>query len=431
MTYFFMFNFVLLVFWRPQEWLFPILYGYNILDLFFYMALLCFLVELKEKRLHFSRTSPFVFLPVGLYFATLMSHIANTYFLGLINMFLVTYKFCFFTVMLYCVLDRSSRLLLMGRVVVVMAVTMVIHAWLQQTRGYGYTYHPPVVDDKGIRSLFYGIFEDPNDLAQMLVMAVPFAFVFFKRSRFLNFIFGSLITWFLVCGVIWTRSRGGVLALIALGAFMLMMRLPSRWIPYVAVIGGVSILALGPIAAGLLDDSAHDRIAFWGTANWVFKSKPLFGVGYGMLPEYIPGARSAHSAFVLCYSEIGVFGYWFWFSMLQLGAVGCWRAQAALKRVRTTEGRWLRSFVGMSMASLVGFSAAGYFLTRAFVYPAFFIFALCGAATYVTQRHLPADHPPLISVKRDLYLMCTIGSLVSIVYIYFSIIMINKAWMMA
>jgi len=430
MTFFLIATFMLLVFWRPQEWLFPFLYGLNLLDGIFYLAILVFLMELRENRLRFDKRAPQIYLLIGLWFAAMMSHIANTYLVGLIGCIIPTFKFCFFTVVLYCVLDRPSRLLLVGRMFVLMAITMAIHAYLQQARGYGFAWHPVIVDDKGCRSLFFGIFEDPNDLAQMFVTSIPFSFVFFRRGRFLNLLFGSLVTWFLVSGVFWTRSRGGMVALCGLGAFMLMLTLPARWVPYVAAVGGLSTLLLGPLAAGLLDDSAHDRIAFWGTANWAFKRRPLFGIGYGMMAEYLPKARAVHSAFVLCYTELGVFGYWFWFSLLQLGAVGCWRVRRVLGRARTGEARWFRSYAGMALCALVGFAASGYFLTRAFVYPAFFVFALTGAVPWVAKEHIPEEDLPIINIKKDLYVMCSLGVIGSITYIYFSIIMLNKAWMM-
>ena len=430
MTFFLISIFMLLVFWRPQEWLFPFLYGLNLLDAMFYIALLFFILEQQEGKLHFDKRAPQIYLLGGLWFSVMMSHIANTYFAGLVGIIIPTFKFCFFTLILFCVLDRPSRLVIVARMFVMMALTMGIHAWLQQSRGYGFVGHPAIYDDKGARSLFFGIFEDPNDLAQMLVMSIPFSFICFQRSRFLNFVFGCLVSWFLVWAVIWTRSRGGLLALIAMGLFMILLRLPDRWLPTILIVGGLSALLLAPLANAMMDDSAHDRVAFWGTANWHFKQKPLFGIGYGMLIEYMPKGRAVHNAFVLCYTELGLFGYWFWFSLLQLGAVGCWRARMVLRKVPTAEARWLRGFATMSLSSLVGFSATGYFLTRAFIYPAFFLFALTGSVAFVTQQALPAGSAPLISVKHDLYRWCTIGAVGSVLYIYFSIIMLNKAWMM-
>ncbi len=429
MTFFFISIFMILVFWRPQEWLFPFLYGFNLLDATFYIALLFFLLENQDKKLRFDKHAPQLFLLPGLWLAVLMSHIANTYFAGLTSCAVPTFKFCFFTVILFCVLDRPSRLILVGRIYVVMAITMAIHAHLQQVRGYGFAGYTAIVDHRGLRSLFFGIFEDPNDLAQMFVTALPFSFLLVPRNRFLNLLIGIPLALLLVYGVACTRSRGGYLGLMAVGGVLILLALPSRWMPRLALVGALTVLLLGPLAGAMMDDSAHDRVVFWGEANWAFKSKPLFGVGYGMIPEYISSWRSVHNAFVLCYSELGVFGYWFWFGMLQLGAVGCWRTRVALEGIRTRDARAIRHFAGIAIAALVGFAGSGYFLTRAFVYPAFFIFALSGAVPYVAQRILPASHPPLIDVRRDVFKACTIGSLASIIYIYVSIIVLNKAWM--
>ena len=73
-----------------------------------------------------------------------------------------------------------------------------------------------------------------------------------------------------------------------------------------------------------------------------------------------------------------------------------------------------------------GFAASSYFLSRAFVYPMMFLFGLPGAIPFVTQRLLEQESRPLIT-KRDAYVYTTIGTAMSVTYIYFSIILLNQA----
>jgi len=436
MTFFFTFLFVFLVFWRPQEWLVTWLYGWNLLDGVFYLALLGLLIEVDAGRIRFPKDMPQVYLLGGLWFAGIMSHVAHTYFAGMMDTILPVFKVCFFTLLLFCVMDTPSRVRAVALMFVVMACFMSVNALLQERRGYGFAGIRPVyVGAKDghpayLRSTFFGIFEDPNDLAQMLVTSIPFAFAITKRRSFFGFLLGSGATWLFVRAMLATHSRGGIVALVATGAVMIVILLPVRWFPYLMSALLICGLALCPLSAGYLDDSAHDRVAFWGTANWVFKENPLFGVGWGMFGEYIEGDRAAHNAFVLCYTELGVFGYWFWFSLLQLGVVGAWRTKMVFKKPETQDQAWLARMAGLSIAAITGYCASAYFLTRAFVYPAFFLFALLGVLPWIARDHLPEDHPRLIEPKRDLFLLCTLGTICSIFYIYFSIILLNKAWMM-
>ncbi|MGQ9662791.1 MAG: O-antigen ligase family protein [Kiritimatiellia bacterium] len=432
MTFLFTFLFILLVFWRPQEWLLPWLYGLPMLDVITYAALLALLVEVDSGKLEIPRSWPQIFLIPGLWVAACMSHVVHTYYEGLMESIVPAFKICLFALLMFCVLDRIARLRLIATTIVVMACVMAIHALMQERLGYGFAGHRPIHlwGPQGLytRSWFFGIFEDPNDLAQMLATAIPLAFTLFKRRASWNFVLGSAVSVLLVMAILATRSRGGIVALVAVTAVMTALVLPARWLPVLMVAMLVGALVMCPLSTAFLEESAHDRVVFWGTANWVFKTTPLFGVGFGMFNEYIPGDRAAHNAFVLCYTELGVFGYWFWFGMIQLGILGAWRTRVALRRVEGEDERWLYHFSGLAIAAMVGFCASAYFLTRAYVYPMFFLMVLLGAIPRVAQQYLPPEHPLLISVRRDVFLYCTVGALGSIAYIYFSIVLLNKAY---
>lgn len=434
MTFFLALLFVVLVFWRPQEWLFPWMFGWPILDAIVVFASLTLFIEVDQGQVRIPRRLPQLYLLAGLWFAAMMSHIAHTYWGGMMWTYLPVFKICFFCALLLCVLDRPSRLRWLAIVFVAMACLMAIHALMQQRWGYGFAWQAPVIHIRPgdefprARSLFFGIFEDPNDLAQILATAIPFAFVITKRRTLFSMLLGSVISYFLIQAIIATDSRGGFVALGVVASVTTVLLLPARWLPVsmsLLVLGG---LILCPLSAGHMDASAHDRVVFWGQANWIFKENMLFGIGFNMFGEFIDKSRAAHNMFVLCYTELGVFGYWFWFSLLQIGVVGCWRTRAALTNPDTEDQAWLRRFAGLSIAALAGFSASGYFLTRTFVHPLFFLFALLGAVPIVAERLLPEDHPPLIEPRRDIFVMCSIGSLGSIVYIYVSIILLNKAF---
>ena len=419
--------FMFLVFWRPQEWLLPFLYGLPILDVVFAAALVALLFEGQEGSVRIPRRAPQLYLVAGLFFAALMSHAAHTYFQGMVDTFVPALKICSFTLVLFIVVDRSSRLLFVARLFLFMAATMAVHAILQQRTGFGFGGQRAFFVGTHLRSVFFGIFEDPNDLAQMLAASVPFAFAVTRRQNPLSIAFGLGITVLLVFGVLATHSRGGLVGLAAGVAVMVVLWLPARWMPW--CLGGLAagFIIACPLAGGILDESAHDRVVFWGTANWYFKRNPLFGVGWMMMAQYMPKGRSIHSAYVSCYTELGLFGYWFWFGLLQLGVLGAWRARRALSRPTTVNQAWVRRFAGLAVASMCSFAASGYFLARAFIYPLFFLYATLGAIPVVAQRLLGPDEIRVAMRRQDARAV-TWGSLLSVVYIYATIVLLNRVW---
>jgi hypothetical protein len=83
---------------------------------------------------------------------------------------------------------------------------------------------------------------------------------------------------------------------------------------------------------------------------------------------------------------------------------------------------------GLSLAALVGFAAGGYFLSRAFVFPFFFLFALLNVIPIIATNYLPENHPPLIDTGKHVFGMGTVTTLFSIVYVYWTILILNKAF---
>jgi hypothetical protein len=114
--------------------------------------------------------------------------------------------------------------------------------------------------------------------------------------------------------------------------------------------------------------------------------------------------------------------------MLQLGLIGAWRTRVALGRVRKQSQAYLKRVSGLGLASLMGFAVGGYFLSRAFVFPLFFLVGLLNTFPMIAKKLLPEDHPPLIDPRKDVFGMGTLSSLFSVVYVYWTILILNKAF---
>jgi hypothetical protein len=432
MTFFFTLVFMFLVFLRPQEWLFPAMYGWPVLDVITIVALVTLLFDSAQAKSTIPKT-PAVVLTAGLFLGALMSHAAHGYFQGMVDTIAPTFKICFFLFLLLIVTNSVERLRWVLFVFLVNACIMSVHAVLQDRTGSGYTGQPPYIfihpDGSTItQSVFFGLFDDPNDLGQFLATCIPLAFAFPKRLNFISLILAAGVVWLLAEAMLATHSRGTLVGVIVSMAILVAMVLPVKWLPYVSVLGlivGLVACALG--GGAFLDQSARDRVVFWGYANQYFKSNFLFGGGYGMFADISGSNRPAHNAYVCCYTELGLFGYWFWFNLLTLGMIGCWRTRLAFRRAWRPEQIYLRRLAGLAISAMAGFAASAYFLSRAYVFPLFFLFGMLSAIPVIAQRYLPEEHPPLINFRKDVLFTGTVASLFSVVYIYISILLLNRA----
>ena len=425
--------FMFLVFWRPQEWLIPWMFGWPLLSVVMYVALLSLIMEVSQGNARLQK-SPTIMLAAGLFIATLLSHVAHLYFQGIINTVSPSFKFCFFTVLLLFVINSVERLRAVMLVFILAAVIMSIHVIMEVKTGYGFAGAQPMWDysvknDLWIRrGCFFGIFADPNDTAQFLATSFPLVFAYPRRLTPINFLMACGVGWLILMGMNGCYSRGGMIALGSVVMCIVFLKLPRRWVPYAGVTALVAGLVLCYAKGGvLMDFSARERVVFWGYANYAFKHNLLFGLGYGMFWQ-VAGDRAAHNAFVSCYTELGLVGYWFWFSLMMLGVVGCWRVRGVFNRPRTGVQSYLKRAAGLSIASMVGFAAAGYFLSRAFVFPLFFLFGMLNVIPLIAKRYLPEDHPPLLNVSTDVFGTGTLTTLGSVVYIYLSILALNKSY---
>ena len=434
MTFALVLLFMLLVFWRPQEWLWRWMYGIPFLNIITFGALLSSMLESQsERKYKVDPRHPLIICLVGLWVATMMSHISHTYFQGLINTFGETFKICFFPGLLLIVLDRPKRLRAVGWTFVLMSAVMAFNSLQQVELGYGFAGQLPLRLSRRwsegivVRTRFFGLFHDPNDLAQFLVVSMPFAFTLLRRRGFLVFVVGAAAVAYLMLAFLTTDSRGGQVGLVTLIAILVLLRLPRRAQLFLAVSGVLLALALIPLAVGWFDQSARERFMFWGYANRAFKANMAFGVGYRMMGEYIPKSRAVHNAFVLCYAELGVFGYWFWIGMIYHALVGVWRTRAALTGVMDLEARWLRGFCGFALASLISYLASSYFLSRAFQYPLFFLVAMLHAVPGIAEPYLQAADRT-VPQNRLAPIPITLLTVGSILYLYVSILLLNKMY---
>jgi len=425
--------FMMLIFLCPQEWLLPWMYGWPVLDVVVAGALISLAFESTQVKFVFPRTPMFILIG-GFFFAAVMSHVAHGYFQGMMDTISLMSKLCLFCCLLIVVTNSVQRLRGVIFVFLLGAVIMAIHAIMQERTGAGfagkmpYSFYYPLKDRWVTQSLFFGFFNDPNDLGQVLAMCLPLVFAQQKRMNPVSVLLSIGVACLLAQGMTATQSRGTLVAVVASAACMIFLWLPSKWLPFLgglALIGGlVACTYFGP---EMLDQSARNRVTYWGIANRYFMSHPLFGGGCGMFDAVLNIGQTAHNSFVLCYTELGFLGYWFWFNMLTLGVIGCWRTRVALRNPKNEEQTYLKRVAGIAIAAMTGYIASSYFLSRTYSYPLFFFYAFLASIPVIAQRYLPEGHPPLVNFRKDVIFVGTLTSLTSLFYIYVTIVLLNKS----
>ncbi len=269
----------------------------------------------------------------------------------------------------------------------------------------------PAGDKSGIymwRVRGVGFLNDPNDFAQAIVMTIPMLWWFYRKGRWIR---NTLILFLpgVVMGyaVFLTNSRGALLGLASLMFFGVRSVLGStRTIFLMVLLGAGAMLAnmTGGRGFSSKEESASGRIDAWYEGLMMLKSSPLVGIGYGRFTDH--HYLTAHNSFVLCFAELGLFGYFFWIALLVLSyksvsAVAQNSPQGSLER---DAGLLLRS-------SFIGYMTCAWFLSRTYQPILYALMALCAAAFFCAKNKPGVAvevcaFPPVRWVRSTFSFMC-------------------------
>jgi O-antigen ligase len=254
-----------------------------------------------------------------------------------------------------------------------------------------------------------GIFADPNDLALTINTALPLTLLIALQSRsVLARLYCALVSCVFVYSIFLTASRGGLLCLGAM-AILLLQRKFGKIIGVTAgIMVLVAIIVLGPRMDTLSteDASSYGRLEAWSLAMDLFKGSPLFGIGYDHYMDY--HFRTAHSSYLLCAAELGIFGLYPWLMMFLISYKNATFVEKELMRVGK---RTLAIYVHAARVSLIVFFLGALLLSRTYHPLLFIMIALCASISRVFVS-TSEDRFALIE-RRDfaLGLALTVGSL--------------------
>jgi O-antigen ligase len=245
-----------------------------------------------------------------------------------------------------------------------------------------------------------GFLSDPNDLAQILLIALPLAFIAWRRGRVVSNFFVVLVPAALLLWTTYlTHSRGGLLALAAVALMAARKKLGTSASTALATVFILGMLALDFTGGrGISAADGADRLEAWANGLEMFKSAPLFGIGFNGFTDLYE--ITAHNSFVLCLAELGLLGSTLWVALLVTTTSGLNRNIGAQKKrhpikffglLHLFEASYINStgVLARSPALSEGIMSMKYAATRE-VLPAMVSADTTGAGTAIEPLHAPS-----------------------------------------
>ncbi len=368
-------NYLVFLFVRPQEFI-PALSAAPVMLMIAAATsgVLVLHTILNRKPFHITK-SPQNLLVIWFFLAILASHMSMVNFGGTVAAAeeTITKIILYFLVAMLVDTERKFRVVLD----LLLALTMVlaIQGIVQHYTGMGLG---GATAFAGERIQGIGIFSDPNDLAVALIMPVPYVFLLLTDSRNLLIkALGLIALAILLYGIFLTQSRG---ALLSTGAiFIIFIARRFGLVPAITlgVLAFMAIFVVAPRMSQISTEeaSAYGRILAWTTAFELIEYRPLFGVGYDMFVSY--HSRTAHNSYLLCFSELGLFGIFPWVMLFFISIKNMHFITGDARPKRDT----LALYSDSVMLGLIAFFAGTMFLSRTYSELLFIYFGLASAVT--------------------------------------------------
>jgi putative inorganic carbon (HCO3(-)) transporter len=384
---------------RPQEFL-PVLQGAPVMMVFMLICLALWIVTPDKK----ASSPPIVLIGLLLVFMPLTVGLNGWWGGSLVALAKLTPVFSIFIIASMAARELRALRLYMWTILGC-ACLLVGHSLIQIQTGTGpLTGIAPYQQ----RPYYVGIFNDPNDLGQLFVLALTFAIYLMANasrvsSRFL--LFCSLL--WLLYGMILTNSRGALLAALVVIALEGWRRYGKIAVSVSAILGLPTLFAvtrLSQLSAG--EQSASDRIQAWYEGIQMLKYHPVFGIGFGNFTDYNP--LTAHNFIVLPMAELGFFGFALWLGLIWYSLRMLWwiafgpHSSHGGDAKTPADPAWQAEVLAARglLLTFVGFGIAAFFLSQSYKAPLFLLCGLALARFASAARLLP--NPPRFRLAPDL-----------------------------
>lgn len=219
--------------------------------------------------------------------------------------------------------------------------------------------------------------EGNNEIALALVMVIPLIrYLHLQAKR--QWVRTGLATAMVLTGIaaIGSQSRGGLVAMVAMGVF-LWLKSRNKIVTGFYMVIAVAIMAsvmpqewydrMNTIKNYQQDESALGRINAWHTAFNVAKDR-ITGGGFEMFQwstfrQYAPDPDRVHDVHSIYFEQLGEQGFIGLGIFILLGLFTWLRAQQVIKTCKNDpERKWAADLAAMIQVSFVGYAAGGAFL---------------------------------------------------------------------
>lgn len=247
--------------------------------------------------------------------------------------------------------------------------------------------------------------EDPNNLAIILVSAVPLTMSLLKQEKGLlakMILFASGIS--IIVTVALTYSRGGMIALIFVLLWLLYNERKNRLVMVVFIIILAIIMYLfieefshyqKLIRLVVKDQSFIQRLKLYRGGLRMFMAHPLIGVGLGNFIVWSTRytglilALYAHNIFLHIAAETGIVGL---FAFVLIIYHGVKASLVACKNAAKYNLHDIMNYATGLKISLAGFIVAGMFLSQHFNKALWTLIGLCVAIEKITETYSSMEH---------------------------------------
>jgi hypothetical protein len=234
-----------------------------------------------------------------------------------------------------------------------------------------------------------GVLEDPNDLAQVLLTAMPFVWMLWRRRSFARNLFLVVLpTAFLLFAVYQTASRGSLIGLFVLTSLLLKDKIGLGGPLVGAGFAAFLILVVG-FGGGrtysATSGSGGGRLELWSDSIGLFKESPIWGIGFNTITSRMP--LTSHNSWVLCFTELGVIGFFFWVGLLVVTVLQLRRIIALKKQVPDAEG--LAKLANAILLALSAWMATAWFLSRTYSISFYILLGMAAATWGEAKRRFP------------------------------------------
>ena len=252
---------------------------------------------------------------------------------------------------------------------------------------------------------------DNNALALAVIMTIPLLAYFYIMST-KTWIRAAIAVSILLCAasVLGSYSRGGLVAIVAMSAFLWIKAKSKLWLGLVVVLVGLGFYSFMPpkweermntISTYEQDTSALGRIKTWTVLTNLALDRPLVGGGFEphstelfrrYLREDYDRVHSAHSIYFQVLGEHGFVGLALFLTFWAL----TWRlSRRIMKHTKNVlEFKWAYWLAAMTQVSLIGYFVGGIFLNLGYWdMPYFLMVALVVTWHVVRSRSAEPTNP--------------------------------------